>query len=508
MTDFSALLAAFGTMFTPANLLTCFAGSFIGVIVGALPGIGSLAGVALLLPLTFKFNPIMGISLLSSIYYSDMYGGAFSAILLNIPGDGPAIMTALDGYPIARSGKPGKALMTATLSSFIGGLIGMAILAFSGPILAKFGIRFGPVEMTSLMIMALGSISWIMGEDPVKGLLTTMFGFIIATMGVDTLTGMQRFSFGSYHIMGGINFTPLCIGLFGFSQVLEMMEDRRRQKERAEAMVTKKLTYRDSLLTGHEVKRILPPAVRSGFLGTFIGVLPGSGATASSFLCYALQKAFKSEKKLGEGALEGVAASEAANNAASAGAFAPMLSLGIPGSASTAIMMGGLMAWGLKPGPLLFTNSPDFAWSTIASLLIANVLTLIIAFLIIPLLQNVLRVPIKYMIPFVTVICFIGAYSVTFSMYHVLIMIIAGLVGYFFKKNHYPLAPILLAVVLCSLFELNMRRAFTMSNNDISVFVNHPISLAFLIIFVLMMLINPIRSLIKRIRGGSAAKKG
>lgn len=494
--NFQMLFMGFSVMLTFKNILACFVGCILGIIVGALPGIGSLAGVALLLPLTFSFNPVTGIALLSAIYYANMYGGAFSSILLNIPGDGPAIMTAMDGYPMAKKGRSGQALFTSTIASFIGGMIGMSILAMCGPALADIGLKFGPVEMTALMALAMGSIGWIMGGSPTKGIITTMFGFIIATMGVDALTGYPRFHFGSLYLMGGINFTPFAIGLFGFSQVLEMLEDRNRDVD--QALVTKKLTIKECMLSPHDFKRLLMPAIRSGFLGTVIGILPGSGATASSFLCYAVQKLFKSEEKLGEGAIEGVAASEAANNAAVGGAFAPLLSLGIPGSASTAVMLGGLMVWGLRPGPMLFASSPEFAWSTIASLFLANVLTLIISLGVIPFLIKILSVPIRYMIPIVTVICFVGSYSVSYSMYHVLVMLLAGFIGYIFKKNDYPTAPILLAVVLATMFETNLRRSLVMSNGSPVIFFTHPISAVMLILLILMLLAPVIRKVTSR----------
>ncbi|GHV47106.1 hypothetical protein FACS1894204_10060 [Synergistales bacterium] len=476
------LMNGFATILSFQNLFACICGSILGIVIGALPGIGSLAGVSLLLPLTFSFDPVTGITLLGSIYYANMFGGAFSSILLNIPGDGPAIMTALDGYPMAKKGKAGRALFASNLSSFIGGMIGMVILALVGPMLANVGLKFGPVEMSALMMVAMTSISWLTGESLKKGLVSTMIGFVVITIGMDAMTGFPRYNFGSYYLMGGVTFTPFAIGLFGFSQVLMMLEDRKKI-ERQE-FVTQKLTLRESLLTKSDLRRLLPPAIRSGFLGTLIGVLPGSGATASAFLCYGVQKAFKNEEPLGTGAIEGIAASEAANNAAVAGAFAPTLSLGIPGSASTAVLLGGLMAWGLKPGPLLFSNSPDFAWSTIASLFVANIVTIFIAMGSIPFLIQILSVPIKYMIPSVTVVCFVGSYAVNYSMYGVLVMLCAGFIGYICNKNAYPTAPILLSVVLGPMLEMDLRKALVISNGSPMIFFTRPISCALMIVFI------------------------
>ena len=382
MENFAMLFQGFGTALTPMNIGACLLGAVLGLVVGAMPGIGSLAGVALLLPLTYKLNPATAIIMLGALYYSNMYGGAFSAILLNIPGDSPAVVTTLDGYPMATKRKrPGQALMTANTASFVGGIIGMVILTFMGPGLANLGLKFGPSEMTALLLIAMTSISWLVGENPVKGLVITALGILLASMGMDTLSGAPRYEFGNMYLLGGIPFTPFVIGAVGFAQVINLINERDSDNEKRAKNADKdtKLSIRGSVLTGHDLKRLLPPALRSGFLGTFVGVLPGAGATTGSFMGYAIQKKFKSEEELGTGAIEGIAASEAANNAAAAGAFAPLLALGIPGSGTGAVLLGGLMMWGLSPGPLLFENEPEFCWGLIASLFMANLFTLIVA---------------------------------------------------------------------------------------------------------------------------------
>lgn len=382
MENIGLLLDGFQVALSIQNIGAAALGAILGLIVGAMPGIGSLAGVALLLPLTYKFNPTTAIIMLGALYYSNMYGGSFSAILLNIPGDSPAIMTAIDGYPMAINKKrPGQALFTANMSSFIGGTIGIIILTFTGPALADLGLKFGPSEMTALLLIAMTSISWLVGENPTKGVVVTMLGILLACMGMDTLSGAPRYDFGSMHLLGGIPFTPFVIGTVGFSQVIKQVLDRNSEVKKNSDM---KLSIKGSLLTKHDFKRLLPPALRSGVLGTFVGVLPGAGATTGSFMGYAVQKKFKSEEPLGSGAIEGIAACESANNAAAAGAFAPLLALGIPGSGTGAVLLGGLMMWGLSPGPLLFTNEPEFTWGLIASLFLANILTLVIAILVIP----------------------------------------------------------------------------------------------------------------------------
>lgn len=501
MENLTMLLGGFSVVLTMQNILVTLLGAVLGLIVGAMPGIGSLAGVALLLPLTYKFNPTTAIIMLGSLYYANMYGGAFSAILLNIPGDSPAVMTALDGYPMAtKRNRPGQALFTSNMSSFIGGLIGMIILTFTGPALANLGLKFGPAEMTALLLVAMTSIGWLVGENPIKGVLLTLVGILIASMGMDTLTGSPRFDFGNLYLLGGIPFTPFVIGTVGFSQVLKLMGERNKK---VEAKLSQKLTIRGSMLTLHDIKRLLPPAIRSGFLGTFVGVLPGAGATTGSFMGYAMQKAFKSEEELGSGAIEGIAACEAANNAAAAGSFAPLLALGIPGSGTGAVLLGGLMMWGLNPGPLLFTNQPEFCWGLIASLFLANLLTLVIALGIIPFLIKILTVPIKILIPCITVICIVGSYSTSNSMYGVLVMFFSGLFGYILDKNGYSTAPMLLAFVLAPLLESNMRKSFISSHGSLDIFFRKPIS-AFLILVLFAIILTPvIKFVIRKVRSST-----
>lgn len=496
MENFGLLIHGFGTALTPINIGACMLGAILGLIVGAMPGIGSLAGVALLLPLTYKFNPATAIIMLGALYYSNMYGGAFSAILLNIPGDSPAVVTALDGYPMAAKKKrPGQALMTANTASFIGGTIGILILTFTGPALANLGIKFGPSEMTALLLIAMTSISWLVGENPVKGVVITALGILMACMGMDTLSGSPRYDFGNMYLLGGIPFTPFVIGAVGFAQVINLINERdadaaKRAKNTDKAM---KLSLRGSMLTGHDFKRLFPPALRSGFLGTFVGVLPGAGATTGSFMGYAVQKKFKSEEELGTGAIEGIAAGEAANNAAAAGAFAPLLALGIPGSGTGAVLLGGLMMWGLSPGPLLFQNEPEFCWGLIASLFLANIFTLAVAVCVIPFLIKILSVPVKYMIPIITVVCVVGAYSTSNSMYGVVVMFLSGIVGYLLNKNNFPAAPMLLAFVLAPILENNMRKAFIISGGSLSIFFTRPITCVLMIIFLGIVLVSVLK---------------
>ncbi|ONI46467.1 tricarboxylate transporter [Candidatus Epulonipiscium fishelsonii] len=493
MENIQWLLQGFQVALTFENIGAATLGAILGILVGAMPGIGSLAGVALLLPLTYKFDPTTAIIMLGALYYANMFGGAYSAILINIPGDGPAVMTTLDGYPLAQKGRPGTALLVANTASFIGGLIGMIILTFTGPALARLGLNFGPVEMAALMILAMTSIGWLMGDSVIKGLVSTALGIIIACIGMDSVTGIPRYSFGNIYLLGGIPFTPLVIGMVGFSKVIGMMKDRNKTTE-----LNMKLSFKESLLTRSDFKRLLPPAIRSGVLGTFIGVLPGAGATTGAFAGYAMQKKFKSKEPLGTGAIEGLASCESGNNAAAAGAFAPLLALGIPGSGTGAVLLGGLMMWGLTPGPLLFTEQPEFTWGLIASLFLANGLTLLVAICIIPFLVKILVIPTRLMIPIITTICIVGSYSATNSLYGVIIMFIAGCIGYIMNECDYPSAPLILAIVLSKIFETNLRRAFIISGGSPLIFFTEPISLFFMCVLILLIVLTTRKKLMNK----------
>ena len=490
-------MEGFSVAFTVRHVLLAFAGCIMGLVVGAMPGIGSLAGVALLLPLTFNFDPTAGIILLGALYYSNMFGGAFSSILLNVPGDSPAIMTTLDGYPMAQKGKPGQALFTSNVSSFLGGMIGWVILVMSGPALARFGLKFGPPEMALLFLLAMTSISWLIDGKVSKGLVITCFGMVLATMGMDALIGHARYHFGSIYLLGGLPFISIAIGLVGFATVIELMGVRHDPVKINES----RLTIRGSLLSRRELRRITLPVLRSGFLGTFIGVLPGAGATAGSMMCYAIQRKFKNEEPLGSGAVEGIAAVESANNAAAAGAFAPLLALGIPGSGTGAVLLGGLMMWGLNPGPLLFTNHADFAWGLIASLFITNIMALMVSLMVIPWIIKVIKVPIPILILSITIVCFVGSYSTSGSMFGVLLMVLAGFVGFTMKKYGYPRAPLILAFVLSRNFELNIRRSFLMSSGSFSIFLGSTIAIVEVLILLIVIIIPLSKAIYGKVKG-------
>ncbi|KYZ77949.1 tricarboxylate transporter [Anaerosporomusa subterranea] len=474
---FYHLLNGFATALTGDNLFAATAGAVMGMFIGALPGIGSVMGVALLLPLTFKMDPTTAIIMLAALYYSTMYAGSFTAILINIPGDPPALMTTLDGYQLTLKGKAGKALAVSNWSSFVAGFIGVIILTFMGPLLADIGLAFGPAEMTTVILLALSAIAWLLGDDPLKGLLSTCLGILLATVGLDAAVGRPRFAFGIIELLNGIDFIPLVIGLLGVNEIIEMA----LQKGGYKFKTTETLSFRSNYLNFAEIKQIFKPTMISSVLGTFIGCIPGAGTNTASFLCYVLESRTGNNKEnMGKGALEGVAAPEAANNAAAAGAFAPLLALGIPSSGTVTVLLGGLMMWGITPGPLLFTEHPDLAWGLIASMYTGNIVCMIIAALSIPLMVQALRVPPVIMTPIIIVICMVSAYAANNSLFDVWLMIIFGIVGYFFCRYKYPVAPFLMAFILTPRLEMSARQAFDISNGDPAIFLQKPIALAFL----------------------------
>jgi len=494
MGNFDLLLHGINIAFSFQNIIMTIAGGFIGLIVGALPGIGAVAGVSLLLPLTFKMNPTMAIIMLAGIYYGNMYGGAYSAILLNIPGDSPAIMTALDGYPLSKKGKAGKALFTANISSFFGSVIGIITLTIFGPLLADIGLKFGPAEISSLILLALTSIGWLLGEDPLKGIVASSLGVLLSTIGMDTMAGgVGRYTFGTVNLLSGISFIPLVIGMFGLTQVMELMGEN-KESDSLTIESGKILKIKESFLTWKELKRITPTLLKSSVLGNFVGFLPGAGGTTASFLSYIFEKKTgKNRDEMGKGALEGVAASEAANNAAAIGAFAPLLTLGIPGSGTTAVLLGGLMMWGLQPGPLLFIQQTDFVWGLIGSMIIGNLICIMVGLLLIPFLMSILRIPRGIISPIIVIICIVGAYSVNNNMFDVWFMIFAAVVAFIMQKYHYPIAPVLLAFVLAPRFEQAIRRALTISGGSLLIFIEKPISLI-LILSTLAFVVAPFLS--------------
>lgn len=502
MNTLELLMQGFKVCMEPMNLLTCMGGGILGVFVGALPGLGSVAGTALLLPLTYTMNPTAAIIMLAAIYYGNMFGGAISAILINIPGDAPAVMTAIDGYAMTKKGRAGTALFTAFIASGIGGLVGAVILTLLGSVLSTLGLKFGPPETAMLILVAMTSIGWILGESPTKGLAATGLGILLACVGLDSQTGENRLTFGLFYLLGGIPFIPTIIGLFGFSQVIRtMVEGIHKQPD----IDIGEVTLKGSIPHKEDWKRILPAAGRGSIFGFIVGLLPGSGATTATFLSYITEKRINRRKEeMGHGAPQGVAICEATNNSASIGAFGPLLSLGIPGSGTAAVLMGGLMMWGLQPGPLFMSNNPEFCWSLIASMFVGDLLICMLVILAIPVLVKILKIPNTLLVPIIICISIMGAYCMNNNENDILVMILAGVIGYLFLKFDLPLAPVALSLVLTAPLEAAIRQSFTISNGSPAIFFTRPISLGLFIVGVMFICAPIILSFIKKIRNKEA----
>lgn len=458
----------------PLNLMMIIIGCTVGLLVGAMPGLGSVNGVAILLPITFLVPPTSAIIFLAAIYYGAMYGGAISSITLGIPGASTAVATVFDGRPLAQSGRADKALVAAAVASFIGGTISVVLFTLFAPPLASFALKFGPPEEFALMLLAFATFIGLGGDDIPKTIFSILIGLVLATIGLDIISGKPRLIFGDISgFMHGINFLVLAIGIYGIGEMLWTLET-----SQGKVTVHKvKMSFKSLVSNLKEVKSYIGTTTLGSVLGYFVGTLPAAGATPASLMSYGLAKTFsKNPDSFGKGNVSGVAAPEAANNAASTGSMLPMITLGIPGSPTTAILLGGMIIWGLRPGPLLFTEHPDFVWGLIGSLYIANFATLIINLAFIPIFVKVLTMPFTILAPVIYILCVVGGFAPTQTMHDVWLMFIFGIVGYFLRKLNYPVAPAVLAIVLGPLAERSLRQSLLASHGDITTFVTRPIS--------------------------------
>jgi putative tricarboxylic transport membrane protein len=475
----------FAVALAPVNLLYCFVGVVVGTIIGVLPGIGPVTTLAVLLPLTFGMNPTSALIMLAGIYYGSQYGGSTTAILINTPGESASIMTCLDGYQMARKGRAGPALGMAAIGSFIAGTVGVILLMFLARPLVTVALSFGPAEYFALMLLALCTLGGLVGESVVKGLLMGAFGLLLGTVGSDPLTGASRFTFGIPSLLDGLEFLPVAIGLFAVAEVLTTAE-RSVAHRVYETRITGLLPTRADWWA---CRFTLP---RASVLGFVVGVLPGAGSTLASILAYLAEKrASRYPERFGTGVIEGVAAPEAANNAASAGAMVPLLTLGVPGSGTTAIMLGALMLWGLRPGPLLFEKNADLVWGLIASMYIGNVMLLILNLPLIGLWVKLLQVPTRVLLPFILLFSFTGTYAVSANVFDLYIMVAFGILGYFLQRYGFPVAPIVLGLILGPMLETHLRRALIISRGEWTIFFRRPIA-AVLLVAVLAYLALPV----------------
>ncbi len=472
------LFDGFFTLFTTMAAPALLGGVILGIIIGVLPGLTATMGIALLIPLTYYVSPSVGLSLLVGIFAGGIYGGSVSAILLKTPGTPAAGATILDGYPMAQNGQAGKAIAIATIASAIGGLIGALILTFLAPQIAKIAVRFGPPEYVLLGVYGLTMISYVAGKSLIKGLFAGCIGLLISTVGIDPITSVPRFSFGTLNLLTGFELLPILIGIFAMSQALEGVRDSRMK-----APEQLKLTKIGISLK--EFFRILPHIVKSAFIGTFVGAVPGTGTDIAAFLSYGeAKRSSKHPEEFGKGSIEGVAAPEAGNNACVNGAMIPMFTLGIPGEAATAVILGGLMVLGLQPGPLLFVEKPEVIYTVFASTITSNIFMIVLGLTGARFFAKVLSLPKSVIVTFIFIFAVLGAYSMRNSMFDVLVMGIAGLLGYLFSILDYPVPPVLLGVILGPLVESNLGRTLLVSDGNLMIFFKRPISIFFIVIIV------------------------
>jgi putative tricarboxylic transport membrane protein len=499
MGEISALMQGFAVVLTPMNIGLMFIGIILGVLIGVLPGLGGANGVAILLPLTFTMPPTSAIIMLSCIYWGALFGGAITSILFNIPGEPWSVATTFDGYPMAQKGEAGAALTAAFTSSFIGAFVAVVMITFLAPLVAKFALKFGSPEFFAVYLLTFCSFVGMGKGSPLKILVAMALGFALAAVGMDTVTGQLRLTFGSTELMRGFDFLIAVIGLFGIGEILLSMEEGLEFKGK-QARIDPKIVWQ----TWKRLPTYWVTSVRSSLVGIWMGITPG-GATPASFMSYGLAKKMsKDGDKFGTGQIEGVIAPETAAHAAGTSALLPMLALGIPGSPTAAVLLGGLLIWGLQPGPLLFVEQKDFVWGLIASMYLGNLVGLIVVLTTVPLFASILRIPFSIVAPVIIVICAIGAYTVHGAMLDVWFMLGFGIVGYVFKKLDYPLAPLVLALVLGDKAEDAFRQSMLASQGDLLILWSNPLVGSITTLALLMLFWPLIAKLVANVRAPNA----
>jgi putative tricarboxylic transport membrane protein len=493
---FKYLMLGFVQVLQPLNIIWLIIGSVLGTVLGMLPGIGPTTGIALMLPLTFVMDPLTALLTMCAIYYGAMFGGSRSSILLNIPGDGAAIAACFDGYPMAKSGKAESALAISAIASFFGGLIATIAFVFLALPVSQFALRFRPPEYFVLMVFALIVTAASSKGDLFKGLLSIVFGLMFATVGIELQSGVERMTFGIAELQSGIDFIVVIVGVFGLGEVFTNLESLNRQSLKPIQTKFKKIW-----ITMEEWKRSIGPILRATPVGFLVGVLPGAGGTIASLMAYNNEKQISKEPdKFGKGAIEGLAAPEAANNAASVGALIPMMTMGIPGSGTTAIMLGALIMMGLQPGPLLFTQHPALVWGVIASMFLGNIVCAIVNIPMASLLVRVLAIKPTILYPLVLVMAFMGVYTVNFSTGDFVLMIMFGVIGYFMKKYKVPTGPMILAVIVGPMMEQSFSQSMKMTSSCNNIFFSSYICIGLWILTVLSIAYPYIATGIKKLR--------
>ena len=493
MDFYSQILHGFYITFQPTNLFLCFFGCLLGTLVGVLPGLGPTAAIALLLPTTFHFTPVSAIITLCGIYYGAMYGGSTTSILVNIPGEAASVITTLDGYKMALDGRAGPALGIAAFGSYIAGTLSIVGLMFLAPLLARGALAFGPPEYFSLMCLGLTILIYLASGSMVKALMMAALGLIIGCIGADMLTNVHRFTLGIPELMDGVGLIPLVMGLFGISEVLLNIEVQVKQE-------ILKGKIKNLLPNLQEWKDSAKPIIRGSLLGFLLGILPGAGPAIASFVSYAVEKRVsRHPEKFGQGAIEGVAGPESANNAATGGSFIPLFSLGIPSNSVMAILLGALMIHGVIPGPNLVQQNPDLFWGVVASMYVGNIMLLVLNLPLIGLWVKLLKVPYAILFPLILLFCLIGAYTASNKIVDVYIMIFFGLMGYLLRKYRYEAAPLILAFVLGPMLEDALRQSLIISEGSLKIFFGRPIS-GTILVFTILLLFSPLLPRIRKKR--------
>ena len=490
-------MQGFAVALSPTNIALMFLGILLGVIIGVLPGLGGANGVAILLPLTFSMNPTSAIIMLSCIYWGALFGGAITSILFNIPGEPWSVATTFDGYPMAQNGQAAQALTAAFSSSFFGALVAIVMITFLAPLVAKFALKFGPPEFFAVQLLTFCSFVGMSKEPAWKTLAAMFLGFALAAIGMDNVTGQLRLTFGLEPLIKGFDFLIAVIGLFGIGEILLTMEEGLAFRGK-----TAKITPAVVWETWKMLPKYWKSYLRSSLVGCWMGVTPG-GATPASFMGYGIAKRFSPNKdNFGKGEIEGVLAPETAAHAAGTSALLPMLTLGIPGSPTAAVLLGGLLVWGLQPGPLLFVEQKDFVWGLIASMYLGNIAGLIVVLATVPWFAAILRIPFSIIAPVILVICAVGAYTVHSSMFDVWLMMGFGVIGYVFKKLQYPMAPLVLALVLGDMAENAFRQSLLSSGGEVSVFFSNPLVGTITTIALIMLVWPALTALIAKFKRG------
>jgi putative tricarboxylic transport membrane protein len=472
--------------FQPSNLMWALWGCLLGNLVGVLPGLGSAGAIAILLPVTYALSPTAAIIMLAAIYYGSNYGGTITTVLLNIPGEASSAITAIDGVPMAQQGRAGAALGIAAIGSFVGGTISTFALALGAPLLARLGLMMGPVERFALMVLALALVAGLLGRRMIKGLLMALLGLLVGTVGIDPTLGVPRFTFGITDLIDGLNFVAIVMGLFGISEILIHAE--KTVPGLIASKVGRVAPSRD------DMRQSAGPIARGTGIGMALGMIPGATGVIASFLSYSVEASVsKTPQRFGHGAIEGVAGPETANNAFANANFIPLFALGIPGTASMAILMGGMMQYGLTPGPFLFRDRPDVVWAVIASMFVGNTLLLILNVPLISLWIQMLRVRYSLLAPVIAILTMVGSYSITNNVMSLWITIAAGLLGFFLRKLDMPLAPLVLTIVVGPILESNLRQALQISRGDPTILISSPIALTLFAAAAAVVVVSAVR---------------